>query len=146
MSASTGEITAGAGAVILDAEGIHRDTIVATNSALVVDQDILTSNSASGSLNLDKACMYGLTAIVENTTDTDETYKIHLYLTNSDNSVVARNVLGPESEWAGYAYTFICGYTGPTSGITTPTATIAISNLTGGTKHFHAYVRYTKLL
>jgi len=142
-SSTTGKLLAGAGAVILDVEGIHRDTIAVTLDETGTFTDLTTGSTGAVSINLDKACLYAVTLEASNETDADDTYDIYVQGTNSNNALVAKsrhaNCGDPRAE-------FICFYTGPTAGETTPTLYAYIKNNTGGTKTFQFSIRYTKLL
>ncbi len=140
---SSGRIVAGAGAVQLDAEGIHRDTTAIIDCGAIIDQDIADGAYKMVTVNLDKACLYGIKARFENTTDAADGFLSRVIMYNSQLDVPA------ESQFANAGhlrYQSIVGYSGPTAGSDTPYFYIRIENNTGGTKHFHGYATYTKIL
>jgi len=144
MRADDGSIQAGAGAVILDAEGIHRDVASVVESGYLIRQEIADGDTVVGQLNLDRGSIYGITAYFYNGSDTDDNFQSECWIRNSDDNTCAiASLKGGASSSRSH---FIAGYTGPQSGGTVPYVRVSIKNTTGATKIFGSYVLYTKIL
>jgi len=125
-------------------------TEIATDSgyvetALLIDQDIVDNDSAFADYNIDKGKLYTITGHGANMTDRNQDWTLGLtgYDSNNDEVVRSRTPCGNDQN---YVYSPITFFSGKITGGTTPKVTLWIFNNTGGTRHFHGWLRVARAL
>ena len=147
---TSGQVVAGAGAVILDSQGIRRNSVSVVDSEVLSTTSIADGSSEVNTLNLDKGCIYFVNLIAYQETDTNEDFTAYFSVVNSQNTQCAysgnratRTTIGGTPS---VAYCNAVVYTGPTDGGTTPYVSWRVYNWSGGARDFNARLLYTKLL
>jgi len=146
LQASDGKAYAGAGAVVLDADGIHRDTIAVTTYSNEIDQSINSGAQVIADRNVDKACLYGAFALFQcDDAAPIDTYESGISAFNSDEGVTCASDFR-DSGCGIVRHQFIVFYSGSSGGASTPKIRLVIKNEAGLAKDFYATLYVTKLL